>query len=438
MDERLVIFDGKPFTSYFPTRRLKLTSQSILNPSEGINLQHQSIQTACQARKSAKQHLSKAIYDTPEYWNISQVILGLEDTIKDLLWQRRSETLSSQAHILEQAKREYLRQKEGREERRQSAIRREERYKQRAKVLSLSNTNNRATLRAAYADLFLSVQGKICRDKQNDFIESIKAAYGSKQIGNQRTYCNVLTGGWHMRQYFVAAHIFPLSYGQQAMDNIFGKEAHGEINTARNGLFLPSEFEQAFDAYKVVIVPHGSTTSQLREWQVILLDHPGLKEVPVCGITFGQLHKKRLIFPTESRPRTRYLYFRFILAILSYYCPRKPVDSVNTKLLDAMIPQLTRAWDSEGSYIVEGVIYGFLEKFAHNIPINLQQNMLSHGFRGFSVTEADDIRNAAQGMDLRSDTGETDSDDSNSDDDFFDINGWATDSYFMHDDSDEE
>ncbi|DAA73861.1 TPA_exp: Uncharacterized protein A8136_3847 [Trichophyton benhamiae CBS 112371] len=403
-----------------------------MNPSEGVDLQHQHIKTARKERKRAKQQLSKATYDTPEYWKISQVILGLEDTIKDLIWQRRSETLSSEPHIFEQEKREYLRQKEEREERRQSAIRREERYKERSKVLSLSN--NRATLRAAYVDLFLSVRGKTSRDNQNDFIESIKAAYGSKQLGNQTTYCNVLTGSWHVRQYFVAAHIFPLSYGQQAMDNIFGKDTHEEINTARNGLFLPSEFEPAFDAYQVVIVPHGPVTSQPREWQVILLDHSGLKEVPVCGMTFGQLHKMKLIFPTESRPRAKYLYFHFILGILSYYCPQKFMGGVDTELLD----QLTIAWGSKGNYIVDDVIHGLLERVGHHIPMNLQQNMLNHGFRAFSETEADDIRNAAQGMDLRSDTGETDSDGSDSDDDFFDIDGWAIDNSFMSDDSGEE
>ncbi|EGE00852.1 hypothetical protein TESG_08110 [Trichophyton tonsurans CBS 112818] len=388
-----------------------------MNPSEGVDYQYQIIKTARQARKSAKQQLSKATYDTPEYWKICQVILDLEDTIKDLLWQRRNETISSQAHILAQAKREYLKQKEDREGRRQSAIRREERYQKREKPMSTSFS-------------VLSVRGKTSRDKQNDFVESIKAAYGSKQLGNKTTYCNVLTGTWHVRQYFIAAHIFPLSYGQQSMNNIFGKDAHGEINTARNGLFLPSEFEPAFNTYKVIIVPHGTTPSQPQEWQVILLDHSGLKDVPVCGMTFGQLHKRKLIFPTESRPRAKYLYFHFILEMLSYYCPQEFMGGVNTELLD----QLTMAWGSEGNYMVDGVIHGFLEKFGHNIPINFQQNMLSHAFRGFSKTEADDIRKATHGMDLRSDTEEDDSDD----DDFFDIDGWATDNSFMHDGSDEE
>ncbi|EGE09592.1 hypothetical protein TEQG_08531 [Trichophyton equinum CBS 127.97] len=391
-----------------------------MNPSEGVDYQYQIIKTARQARKSAKQQLSEATYDTPEYWKICQVILDLEDTIKDLLWQRRNETISSQAHILAQAKREYLKQKD-REGRRQSAIRREERYQKREKPMSTSFS-------------VLSVRGKTSRDKQNDFVESIKAAYGSKQLGNKTTYCNVLTGTWHVRQYFIAAHIFPLSYGQQSMNNIFGKDAHGEINTARNGLFLPSEFEPAFNTYKVIIVPHGTTPSQPQEWQVILLDHSGLKDVPVCGMTFGQLHKRKLIFPTESRPRAKYLYFHFILEMLSYYCPQEFMGGVNTELLD----QLTMAWGSEGNYMVDGVIHGFLEKFGHNIPINLQQNMLSHAFRGFSETEADDIRKAAHGMDLRSDTEEDDSDDNDSDDDFFDIDGWATDNSFMHDGSDEE
>ncbi|EFE43308.1 hypothetical protein TRV_01977 [Trichophyton verrucosum HKI 0517] len=382
------------------------------------------IKSARQAYRRARQQSSEEIYDTPQYWRTTQTVLDTEDAVKDLVWQRRSETLSSEDHTFEQAKREYLKQKKEREERRRSAMRREERYQKREKVLNFPKTNNRATLRAAYVDLFLSIRGKTSRDKQNDFIASIKAAYGSKQLGNQTTYCNVLTGGWHVRQYFVAAHIFPLSYGQQAMDNIFGKDVHGEINTARNGLFLPSEFEQAFDAYQVVIVPYGPVTSEPREWQVILLDHSGLKDVPVCGMTFAQLHQKKLIFATDARPRARYFYFHFILAMISHYRAHKSVGVVKSELPDSMIPSLTRAWGSEGSYLADNVIHGFIEKVGHEIPAELQKNMQSQGFRGSFDTESeiDEIREATKGIDLRSDAEESDSDDD--DDDFYDAEDW--------------
>lgn len=326
-----------------------LVSQSNMDSAERAARYKKLIKSARQAHKSAKQQSSEEIYDTPQYWRTAQKVLDSEDAVKDLLWQRRSETFSSTDDVFEQAKREYFQQKEERVERRRAAIRREERYKKREKVFTFPKTNNRATLRAIYVDLFFSIRGKTSRDKQKDFVKSIKAAYGSRKQGRVTTYCNVLTGKWHMREYFVTAHIFSLSYGQQAMNHIFGKDAHGEINTARNGLFLPVEFEKAFDTYQVAIVPYGPTTSQPREWQVILLDHSGLKDVRVSGMTFGQLHQKKLIFATDARPRARYLYFHFILAMISHYRAEKSVGVVKDQLLDSMVPSLVRAWGSEGS-----------------------------------------------------------------------------------------
>ncbi|EFR02257.1 hypothetical protein MGYG_05258 [Nannizzia gypsea CBS 118893] len=377
------------------------------------------IKDARKAHQRARQESSEELYDTPQFWRTTQAVLDSEDVVKDLMWQRRSETLPTNDDAFEAAKKEYLRQRAAREERRQSAMRREERYKQREKVLTFPKTNNRATLRAIYVDLFLGIRGKTFRDKQSEFIKSIQAAYGSRKEGKVTTYCNILTGEWHLRKYFIAAHIFPLSFGQQAMDHIFGKDAHGEINTARNGLFLPVEFEEAFDAYQVVIVPHGSPTSQPREWQVILLDHSGLKNVRVSGMTFGELHQKKLIFATDARPRARYLYFHFILAMISHYRSGKSTGVIKDELPDSMIPSLTRAWGSEGSYLADNVIHGFIEKVGHELPAELEENMRRQGFRGSfdSEAEVEEICEAAKGIDLRSD--EEDSDSDSDDDDFF-------------------
>lgn len=64
-----------------------------------------------------------------------------------------------------------------------------------------------------------------------------------------------------------AAHIFPLSLGQPSMTYIFGEETAREINSARNGLFLQPEIENAFDRHQLTIVPaNGETLPQ--EWQI--------------------------------------------------------------------------------------------------------------------------------------------------------------------------
>ena len=44
-----------------------------------------------------------------------------------------------------------------------------------------------------------------------------------------------------------------MEQGQDSMNYIFGKDAKGEIDKTRNGLWLPANFEENFDKFKVVI-----------------------------------------------------------------------------------------------------------------------------------------------------------------------------------------
>ncbi|EFQ96828.1 hypothetical protein MGYG_08751 [Nannizzia gypsea CBS 118893] len=50
-------------------------------------------------------------------------------------------------------------------------------------------------------------------------------------------YPNILTGEWHIYKYFVATYV----------SLCLMQDTYREIDTARNGLFLPAEFEEAFD-----------------------------------------------------------------------------------------------------------------------------------------------------------------------------------------------
>src|SRR5437016_1259602 len=102
------------------------------------------------------------------------------------------------------------------------------------------------------------------------------------------------------------------------MTYIFGPEAEYEMNSAKNGLFLPRVIEEAFDKYQLVIAP-ADADSKPREWKFLVLDRSGLWNVEaVPRTTFGKLHQSRLRFPDRIafRPRARYLYFQYIMAML--------------------------------------------------------------------------------------------------------------------------
>ncbi|KAF3491559.1 uncharacterized protein GIQ15_01076 [Arthroderma uncinatum] len=301
--------------------------------------------------------------------------------------------------------REYLGQRERRGQRQGSAMRRKDRDKERTSILSMEKINDLPTLRSAYADLFLSIRRSTSRDGQRSFVRGIESAYGVKRDGKVTRYPCILDGGWYFRAYYAATHIFPPSYGQKAMTHIFGKEANGEINSARNGLFLPRVFKRAFDTYRVAIVPLNiQSRKEPREWKIVLLDY-SLKDFPESkGTTFGDLHNKQLIFATDARPRARYFYFHFLLAMVTSHRALKSTGVIKSELPDMIMLELTRAWGKDGRYLTDNIVRGFIETAGNELPGELRKNISSQGFMPSEPEdEVSDICEAVRAMDLRSD-----------------------------------
>jgi hypothetical protein len=144
-------------------------------------------------------------------------------------------------------------------------------------------------------------------------------SYGAQRIGTVQHVWSPVDGNLVVTAGVKAAHIFPLSLGQRVMTYIFGPEANGEINFTKNGLFLPPLVGSAFDRHQIVIVPvEGNMKPQ--EWKILVLNKGGLWNIKITsrGKTFGDLHQAKLQFPANNdfRPRTRYFYFHYVLAML--------------------------------------------------------------------------------------------------------------------------
>ena len=120
---------------------------------------------------------------------------------------------------------------------------------------------------------------------------------------------------------------------------------------------------------------------------------------------YGDLHEKTLTFLNDDhQPRARYFYYRVILA-MNRLCHAPPKTSVQTMgIPDDTIRELTRAWGSEGSYIRENVIRGFIEEMSHELPEDVERDVLSKASEGIVAGEGEKLTASVESMDLESDS----------------------------------
>ncbi|MCJ1462585.1 hypothetical protein MMC07_001187 [Pseudocyphellaria aurata] len=179
------------------------------------------------------------------------------------------------------------------------------------------------------------------------------------------------------------------------MTYIFGEDAKGELNKAANGLFLHGVFEEQFDRHKIVIVPYR-----------------GLWNSPLgAGKTFADLHQQKLIFEPNHpfRPRARYLFFHYVMAMLQLGRGQKAEKAgMTSDMPELSTPATSRVWATQGRYLRKNMIRAFIEGIGHEDTDAETSNMLSHAMDD-QPDETDRIVKTAKLMAVESDD-EDDSD----------------------------
>ena len=174
--------------------------------------------------------------------------------------------------------------------------------------------------------------------------------------------------------YVIAGHLFPWKCGEVTMQAIFGRSDSGysELFKAENGILWSQEAEQRFEAGLFVVVPDvpdQPTEQQLDTWEasdpkeykmsVLNSTHDRMKE-PVVGrdMTWAALDNERLQFKTSFRPRARYLYFAYCMAMLRH--------SLGGKHLEVSRNEVRRRfWGTPGKYMLERMLLAFVEEMGH-------------------------------------------------------------------------
>lgn len=183
-----------------------------------------------------------------------------------------------------------------------------------------------------------------------------------------------ITSCWFKPKYIKAAHIFPWKSGQDAMTAIFGEDAIGELFSAKNGMLLSLEAEEKFDSGALALVPRVSNlanAAEIKAWNEtsikeykIRVMRTGREMDVLCDsqspYTWTHLDNQPVTFKGSFRPRTRYLYYAYCVAVLrrAYTHESRP---------DALKDSLgQKYWGTVGPYLKKSMIRGFIETLGHD------------------------------------------------------------------------
>lgn len=250
-------------------------------------------------------------------------------------------------------------------------------------------------------------QGQRDSEKQTEFRDNLIKACNSKNKDERadELWCPIIGLDVTPKDCH-AAHIFPhATGGQLAMDEIFGRpDGKDELMSIENGLMMHFEAEKRLaNGWMVLIpdLPETASREQLDAWAVsekkgykirVLDSKPKemTKFLPIgCALhqpsgrrrSWWELDNQSVQFSSRHRPRARYLYWQFAVALLrqayqSRHSEANPVAGAFEK----------RFWGTGGQWIKRKYLLGFGENLGHGFPWG---NLLEAATDGEGDCEAD-------------------------------------------------
>ncbi|KAK4213387.1 hypothetical protein QBC37DRAFT_286002 [Rhypophila decipiens] len=136
-----------------------------------------------------------------------------------------------------------------------------------------------------------------------------------------RVYCHATADSLNAPpKEVIAAHIVPHHfYNKRLAALLFGSRAE-ELQKPGNCLLLYSIIGDWFDQHSIVIIPVDNKEQTIKRWKMEVVNK-GIEEGPLYiekgKPLFGKdLHGRELTFRNDERPAARFLYFKFVLALV--------------------------------------------------------------------------------------------------------------------------
>lgn len=231
-------------------------------------------------------------------------------------------------------------------------------------------------------------QGPRDNSAQSSFRSKLQIVYNSRHPDEEieEQWCPI-TGSWVHENTIRAAHIFPYSAGQTAMDELFGRDANDreELFEAENGMMMSVDAEKRIANGCLVLVPdvpNDATAMVYDEWTKANIKNyklrvlqpndksmrtalPGSRANEESGKDrrhWHELNGQKVTFRSDFRPRARYLYWQFAVSLM-----RKALQTQhreNNPLTEEFGKQF---WGTRGRWIKQKHLLGFAEYLGHAV-----------------------------------------------------------------------
>ncbi|KAF4457818.1 hypothetical protein F53441_332 [Fusarium austroafricanum] len=206
-------------------------------------------------------------------------------------------------------------------------------------------------------------------------------------------------GCWLSDKQCNAAHLFPVKQSFW-MDEIFGKGASNELFSPRNGIFLEEAIKKALDQGKVAIVPDIDLdpkdpelplldqqervkrakqweNAPVKEYKFVILKKNDKKiktDTYLAGLgcdvsTIAELDGRKLVFLTDFRPRSRYIWWTWMNAILQNAWNQSSSDE---NMAHIEVQKSTRYWGTRRKYVKRNHLLGFVEELGQDVESILE------------------------------------------------------------------
>ena len=229
-------------------------------------------------------------------------------------------------------------------------------------------------------------QGPRDNTVQSSFRSKLQIAYNSRHPAEEveEHWCPII-GSWVHEDLIRAAHIFPYSAGQTAMDELFGRDANDreELFEPENGIMMSVDAEKRIANGCIVLVPDVPndatamvydewTRAKIKSYKLRVLQPtdksmkaalPGMNEEHGKDRRYWhELDGQQVKFRSDFRPRVRYLYWQFAVSLLRKAWQTQHRE--NNPLTEEFGKQF---WGTRGRWIKKKHLLGFAEYLGHAV-----------------------------------------------------------------------
>jgi hypothetical protein len=253
----------------------------------------------------------------------------------------------------------------------------------------------------AAALLRLYKDPKMSRNRQSaiqsalryDTIEAYAAAPTENDNEDEGFLRCALTGEFDRSKRIRAAHVVPHAIGEELATYLFGPDQGLRLNRPDNCLMMHEDIEQAFDNGNITIFPIDGSARPVMHWKIILVNSDARNQRLKLDTvkTVGDLDGKEIIFRTDQRPASRFLYYHFVVSLL--LCRSREYPGWEELWLKY---GKTEPWSTPGQYLRESMISALARCVGNVDELDLAEFVNPHSFSSSNRLDQDEENEIAR------------------------------------------